>query len=158
MKQCDTIYLITLAGAIDDLPVAVFDTRAGVDAFILSNRPCPVDGRDAIREGPLADAYKAAGGRGPSIVLGYQVWEIKDGVPVRNFLRRWTDGQWPGVREWKRMTTRDRENFEKYLEDGPWEPKLEPAIGPPAIGPPTIGPQEEWNTNDGDHLGGGPVG
>lgn len=131
-RNCDTVFLITLAGTIDDLPVAVFDTRAGVDAFLTTNQPAPVDGPDPVREGPLANALKIAG-RGPSIVIGYQVWEIKDGLPVRSYIRRWVDGQWPGPDEYAAMSDEERADWHAAEQNNPWD-------GP-------AGNQEEWDVS-----------
>lgn len=106
-----TQYLITLSGSMDDLPVAICKSRVSVTNFIAENRPCPVDGRDAIREGPLAAACDAAG-YGPSMVYGYTVWKFVDGRPIESTKHRWVDGEWPGVHEWKRMTNEERAEFE----------------------------------------------
>lgn len=119
-----TQYLITLAGAMDDLPVALFDTRAGVDAFVRTNRPCPVDGRDAAREGPLVEAYDAAG-RGPSCVYGYQVWELVDGGPKKHWNRRWVDGEHPGPAKYENMTIAEQTEYNNAEENDPWESNQE---------------------------------
>lgn len=132
----ETCYVITLAGAMDDLPVALFCTRSGVDAFIEANRPAPVDGGDAVQDGPLLAARNTAG-YGPSIVFGYSVWEFTGGAPTGRWRRRWIDGQWPGPTEYERMTPYKQTELEIEEFNEPWN-------GP--------------CPHDGDHVGGGPVG
>jgi hypothetical protein len=124
--QGNTWFLVTLTGSMDDLPVALFDTRAGVEAFLTENQPAPVDGRDAIRVGPLAEAMNVAG-VGPSQVLGYKVWTFTDGRPVAVENRRWLD-EWPGPAEYGRLTLAERNALHAEETNEPWD-----------------APQEEWD-------------
>jgi hypothetical protein len=131
-------YLICLEGTMDQMPVILLDGREAVDTFISEYRPGPVDGPDRIGDGPLAAAFEATG-FGPSIVFGYSVTLFVGGKPVRRWNRRWTDDQWPGLKEWIGMRADARRAFLADLTDDPWEA---PSPVP----------------HDGDHTGGGPVG
>ncbi len=113
------MYLITLDGPLDDLPVALFATQAEVDAFIESNPPAPVDGRDVVDRGPLRNAARVAG-YGPNKVFGYSVWKIVDGVPVKRYMRQWTEDQWPGPAEWEDWDGPHQDAFTADLLDEDW--------------------------------------
>jgi hypothetical protein len=89
-------YAIALCGTIDELLVAVVSSEEDARRFIADNPPRPVDGLNAAQSGPLAHAMDVRG-CGPSLVLGYVVTEVVDGVPQRSATVRWGDTDENGV-------------------------------------------------------------
>ena len=108
------LFLITLAGTLDDMPVAIFTDREKVLTFIAENPPRPVDGAGCKTAGPLANASKVAG-RGPSYVFGYEVTVFYgDGTrfaPQESHQLQWSEEQWPTDGRWQAMTNQERLTF-----------------------------------------------
>lgn len=103
-------FLITLAGSMDDMPVAFFATAKECDQFMEANPPHPVDGKGCETTGPLADACNVFG-RGPSLVFGYNVTKFVGGKPVKVYMDYWLDGDWPTRAELAAMPDAERAEF-----------------------------------------------
>lgn len=114
------MFLVTLCGSMDDLPVFA-GTQRQVEQFLRTHRPFPVDGQGCEQEGPLAQACKAFG-RGPSFVFGFQITQFDSfGVPAKVFKNQWFQGDWPTRDELESLGRRERTRFESELEyDSPF--------------------------------------